>query len=117
MPRNMNVGALWIREQNGHKTIGGVIDLGLLGNFNVSLKKNPDSDKTDDGDYILWSDKDNKIVGEFWIKEHVNSGEKMVFMNGNIQIGLQFFNVNIFKNGFKNKDKQPDYKITMMVDK
>ena len=49
----------------------------------------------------------NKSIGALWLKE----GKNGKFMSGSIEIEGRKHNFVVFKNSYKEQDKQPDYKI------
>ena len=49
----------------------------------------------------------NDNIGALWIKE----GKKGDYFTGNIEINDEKIKIVVFKNNYKSKDNQPDYRI------
>ena len=49
----------------------------------------------------------SKDIGALWLKD----GKNGKFMSGKIEIDGQAHDIVVFKNGYKEKPNQPDYKI------
>jgi len=100
------LGALWVKG----KEIKGTIDLGVLGDINVLLKKNTNKDARDD-DYEYFFMVGEKVVGGVNVKERVEQGETIKYMSGTLKVGMMSIAIVVFKNNFKQKSNQPDYNI------
>lgn len=52
-------------------------------------------------------EKKNESIGALW----VNKGKKQTYLAGQIEIDKELYKIVVFKNNYKQEDKQPDYRI------